>query len=108
MKRKVVLHGPSTLTISLPYAWIRKFNIKKGHELNVEEYGKELIIGMEEEPKLEKREIDLGNLKRIGKAYTTASYRQGFDEISLLYAENEYLETIQEILLKETLGFEIV
>ena len=67
MKRKVVLHGPSTLTISLPYSWIRKFNIKKGQELNVEECGKELVIKIEEEPNLEKREINKNKFKKKRK-----------------------------------------
>jgi hypothetical protein len=37
IKRKVILHGPSTLTVSLPSKWVKNHNIKKGDELNIEE-----------------------------------------------------------------------
>ena len=32
-RRKVVKHGPSTLTLSLPTSWVQKHGIKKGTEL---------------------------------------------------------------------------
>ena len=35
MKRKTVLHGQSTLTVSLPSEWVKKFNVGKGDELNL-------------------------------------------------------------------------
>ncbi len=44
MKRKVSLHGPSTLTVSLPSKWVKKYCIKKGDELDIEEKNSTLII----------------------------------------------------------------
>jgi len=44
MKRKIVQHGSSSLTITLPIKWVEKFGLKKGGELNVEENGPTLLI----------------------------------------------------------------
>lgn len=107
MKRKVVLHGPSTLTISLPTSWVKKFDIKKGDELNIEEYGRELRINTES-TSFEKKEIDVENFERLGRSYITSSYRQGYDEIDFTYEDNNYIETIQEMIAKEITGFEII
>jgi len=108
IRRRVVLHGPSTLTISLPASWVKKFNIKKGDELNLEEFGNELRINPEKEFDLEKKRIDIKDLKRLGKSYLTSSYRQGCCEIDLTYNNSSYISTIQDILSKEITGFEII
>lgn len=108
IKRKIVLHGPSTLTISLPASWVRKFNIKKGDELNLEEFGKELRISTEKAFDLEKKQITIKDLKRLGKSYLTSSYRQGYSEIDLNYDNSNYISIIQDILSKEITGFEII
>lgn len=107
MKRKVVLHGPSTLTISLPANWVKKFNIKKGEELDVVEHGKELRINTNSIT-FEKKQIDLENLERLGRSYVTSSYRQGYDEIDFTYGDSNYIKTIQNIITRETTGFEII
>ncbi len=108
IKRKVVLHGQSTLTVSLPSAWARKFNINKGDELEVKEYHKELRISTEKAFGLDTKQIDIGNLKRLGKSYITALYRTGFDEIHVNYNDNGYIGVIQDLISKETTGFEII
>ncbi len=96
------------MTISLPATWVKKFNIKKGDELDIKEYGSELRINPEKEFGPERKEIYVGDLKRLGKTYLTASYRQGYDEIKMDYSDPQYISTIQAILSKETTGFEIV
>jgi len=107
MKRKVVLHGPSTLTISLPTSWVKKFDVKKGDELDVEEHGRELRINTES-TSFEKKEINIENFERLGRSCITASYRQGYDEIDFTYKNNNYIETIQDMITKEITGFEII
>ena len=44
MKRKIVQHGSSSLTVSIPYKWIQKYNLNKGDEINIEENGNSLIL----------------------------------------------------------------
>ena len=108
IKRKIVLHGPSTLTISLPSSWVKRFNIKKGDELNLEEFGKELRVSSEKISELKKKQINLKNLGKIGKSYLTSAYRQGYNEIELNYGDDNYIGVIQDILSKEITGFEII
>ncbi len=107
IKRKIVLHGPSTLTISLPSSWVKKFNVKKGDEVELNEQGRELVISSES-TKFEEKKIDIGKLGRVGRSYITSSYRQGYDEIDFAYSQGHYLETIQELISKEITGFEVV
>ena len=35
MKRKVVKHGTSTLTVSLPSLWAKEYGLKPGDELRI-------------------------------------------------------------------------
>ena len=44
MKRKVVKQGAATLTISLPSKWTKKFELKNGDEINLNEKGDALIV----------------------------------------------------------------
>lgn len=108
MKRKVILHGPSTLTVSLPAEWARKFDVKKGDELEISEYGKELRVTTKKEYTLDKREIDIKDMERVGRDSITSLYVQGCDEILLKYNDPKFSEIIQYLISREILGFEII
>ena len=101
-------HGDSTLTVSLPAKWVKRFNVKKGDEINVEDLDREIRITSEKEFNLEKKQFDIGNLKRLGISYITSLYRSGYDEIHLNYDDNNYIETIHDVLSNEITGFEII
>ena len=45
MKRKAIQLASQTIVVSLPAKWVRQQGIKKGDEIDVEERGKELVIG---------------------------------------------------------------
>ncbi len=108
MKRKIVLHGPSTLTVSLPASWAKKFSIKKGDELEVDEIGNELRVSASNELIAGFKEINIGDRKRFGKSCITSSYRRGFDEIHLNYDSNDYIKTVKDLVTSELTGFEII
>lgn len=57
---------------------------------------------------MNKKEIDVKDYKRLGKSYITSLYRHGCDEVQICYTDKNYLSTIQELISKETTGFEIV
>lgn len=108
MKRRVVLHGPSTLTISLPVDWVKRFDIEKGDELEVREVGSELRLSTHKGVSLEKKEVDLKNLKRLGRSLLTSLYRQGYGRIEIKFEDSNYIKTIQDTLSKEITGFEVI
>jgi len=109
MKRKTILHGPSTLTISLPSKWVKKFNVQKGDELDVEEKGNEIHIRTETTKKTkEKKVIDCKNNQRLGKSILTALYLQGYEEIEIRFENSSYLRTIKNLLSRDLVGFEII
>ena len=58
MKRKIVQHGCSSLTITLPFPWVRKFNLKKGDELEVEEQGHTLLVSTQKDTSADKKVVD--------------------------------------------------
>jgi len=44
MKRKIIKLGTATLVVSLPSKWTKKFNLKSGNDLELEEANSNLII----------------------------------------------------------------
>ena len=76
--------------------------------MNVEEYDREIRITNDNEITLDKKQFSIGNLKRLGISYITSLYRSGYNEIHLNYDDNDYVETIHDVLSNEITGFEIV
>ena len=86
MKRKVIKHGPSTLIISLPMPWAKKYDVKKGDELEVEEEGARIIVTTGKEKKIGEVEVDVTKLDRTSLMYLIRSlYKLGYDEIRLSF-----------------------
>lgn len=46
MRRKLILHGPSTLTLSLPISWVRQHGLSKGDEVDVAVVGSSLSVSV--------------------------------------------------------------
>jgi phosphate uptake regulator len=109
MKRKVTLHGPATLSVSLPLKWARKYNVKKGDEVDVIEDGNNLIIS-EDSKKISKSiHIDFNNYeKRLIRLTLNNLYRQGYDNIKIYYDSLNQLKHIQESCTQLLPGFEII
>lgn len=109
MRRKVVKHGSSTLTISMPSKWVKAHSIKAGDELEVLENKGQLIIRVDKE--VERPEVvelnieDLGFLTAI-KALS-ALYKSGCDSILVHFNEPEKISWI-ETVIPELVGFEIM
>ena len=107
MKRKVVRHGDSTLTISLPSKWAKANSIKPGQLLNLEQTDCGIFVSSNENYPIEKTEITLSwdkewYIQRILRHL----YTYGYDEVSVNYAKKEQLLLLRKGL--ESLpGFEI-
>src|SRR3989338_5912601 len=98
MKRKVVKQGAATLTISLPSKWGKKFDLKNGDELNLEEQGDALIVTNKNIKSLKQRQIDISDLFPLINIALVKAYQHGHEEIKLVYNNPELLEACQKPL----------
>lgn len=89
MKRRLVKQGTATLTISLPSPWIRKYDLKAGDEIELEERSGELILRSEKEANIEKSRIDITDLPAsLVLRSILSAYKKGSDEINVIFRNN--------------------
>jgi phosphate uptake regulator len=110
MKRRVVLHGPATLTVSLPSQWVRTHHIQKGDELNVLEEGAILKISLDKEKSaVQKTRVDFSGLKKYAVNTILASlHKSGYDEIEVQFDDPSILKVIHERIYTMLIGYEII
>lgn len=97
VRRKVIKQGASSLTISLPTKWAKKFKIQPGDEIEVDDTGKELIIKTDKEFLSKKTEIDVSGLSvSMIRYYLNSLYIRGDEEIRVLFDKPETMDIIQE------------
>lgn len=107
MKRKIVQHGSSSLTVTLPFEWVKKFDLKKGEQLNVEESGGKLVLSTEKEHSINKKEVTTTESGIFTKNNLSHLYQLGYDEIEIQFEDSETLKEIQQ-RLSNCIGFEII
>jgi phosphate uptake regulator len=107
VKRKIVQHGSSSLTISLPYKWTKKFNLKKGDEIELEEKGSSLVVNTGMTNNSNKIRFTIDNKDEFLRRYLISLYKQGYDEIEIASNDGLPLRKIKDVL-NEVLGFEII
>ena len=105
MKRKIVQHGSSSLTVSLPFSWAQKHGLSKGDEIEVEERGHSLIIHSKDKPTLSKATFVIDDKNKFLRRYIISLYKQGYDEIEICSEDGMPMEKIEDVL-NEVLGFE--
>jgi len=116
MKRKVVLHGPGTLGVSLPSKWTKKHGIKKGNEVDIQELEGNIIIGSKEKAFSEtiihipNKDFPIDKDKRPDKyavrTIVINALRKGHDKIKIKFDIDKVLSTINSCV-NEVLGYEI-
>ncbi len=89
MKRKVCKIGPSSLIISLPSKWVKQHGIEKGDEIEVEEKGRNLVIGTAMMDAKDKSiELDISALDRTSIMIAIRSaYRAGYDKTDVRFTQ---------------------
>lgn len=108
MNRKILKIGPATLAISLPTKWVKKFGVKKGQELDVEDQGNRLIIGTKSVSEKDSSVLDIKKLGSISPKIMGMLYKAGYNQIKVIYNENNKItykgKTMSELeLIKDTL-----
>lgn len=108
MKRKAIQLAKQTIVVSLPAKWVRQQGIKKGDEIDVEERGKELVIGSRGEKEEKKIEIDISGLNdAVIRRFLSSLHKIGYNEIEIIYKEPA-IKTIEEMLKDLFTGFAII
>lgn len=119
MKRRVIQHGPSSLIVSLPKAWVKKNGVKKGDELEVVDNNNKLEIATHNLRREDSVNINVTGLNRTTiLIYIQSMYRKGYEEINITFnnektihyrkqEEVSVLKVIEEIITR-FIGVEIV
>ena len=107
MKRKIVQLGKSTLVISLPSKWGKKYGLKPGEELDIEEQERILKISTAKGFQIAKTTVDLSKINNLLKRIVAARYLAGYDAIEVKIDNIEKARAIQK-RAKELIGMEVV
>lgn len=118
MKRKVVSHGPATLTISLPSVWVKRHRIRKGMELNLSIKDEKLVIAPQKLSEFENITLNIDGLDRtFAKLCIRSAYRKGYDNLKIAYRQPKIVHyrtgafidvgTIAKQEARQLIGFEI-
>lgn len=109
MKRKLIQMGGRTMVVSLPSPWVKKYNLKKGDEIDLEEKGKNLILGFETKKEIKGQEITIHipSSDLFMERSLHVWYRRGYDKIIITFDEKDVLRKIK-VTIKKLLGFEII
>jgi len=108
MKRSVIQLASNTLVVSLPSKWAKQRGIKKGDEVEVDEQGTSLIVSKEKSTRFRRTVLAGADLDQMLGRSVGALYKAGYDEIEVQFANKSQLHTIQEVLRRSCIGFEIV
>jgi phosphate uptake regulator len=108
MKRKLIQHGMSSLTISLPKKWVDSNNLTKGDEIDVDSSSRNLIVSAEKSYKKKKIDIDVSNSAPMIKRMIGACFKSGYDEINIRFKSHEELKVMQDLIREQFAGFEII
>lgn len=108
MRRKVIQIANSTQLISLPRKWAKKFDIKKGEELEIEENKNSLIIKTGNPIEIDQSEINIEGMGSMGRRCITALYKKGVDELKINFEDPLNMDSIRQVVNMEAPGFEII
>ena len=108
MKRKLIKHGESSLTISLPRSFVRDNNLKKGQEIEVIESEKGLFISPEKSKEHKSVSIDISNQLEVIRKILGATYKSGYDELNIKFSSFEEIKEIKQVLQSQFAGYEII
>lgn len=107
-QRKLIAHGPSSLTVALPHKWIKKHNLAKGDDIFIAEEVDGLRITAK--PSERKQNITIsvvGHDWPAVLAVLTTVYRRAYDEVTIRYETPEEYQHISSAI-RSLLGFAIM
>ena len=109
MQRKVIKQSQTTLGITLPSKWAKKWYLKKGDTLNIEDNEGVLEIRPENFSIPEKKaEFDAHLYPGVSKIVFNNLSKRGYDQIKVFYKDEKEIEPIKQTLQYEATMFEII
>lgn len=109
MKRKLIQMAGKTMVVSLPSNWVKKYGLKKGDEIDLEEQGPRVVISTNKEYGIETVNVNLkGATERVIRWTLSALHKSGFDEIVIDHDEKETVKLIEELIKDLFIGFTIM
>ncbi len=106
--RKLIAHGPSSLTVALPYKWVKKHKLGKGDVIHIDEDDSGLHVTAQPMERVRSITVDITGYDWPGTvSLLTTIYRRGYDEVRIRYsAAGEYQNVSSSVRL--LLGFAIM
>lgn len=109
MKRKIIQIANSTNLVSLPKKWCIANNVQKGDEIDVIEDGSKITITKENQAKKHLfMEVNSKDHETTLSRFIHAMYKKGVDEIKINIKKPEDINSIQQTLNNETVGYELI
>ncbi len=108
MKRKLIQHGESSLTVSIPRGFVKDNNLKKGQEIEVIESEKGLFISPEKSKEHKSVSIDISNQLEVIRKILGATYKAGYDELNIKFSSFDEIKEIKDALQSQFAGYEII
>lgn len=112
MKRKINEVGTGTFTVSIPMKWVKKYNLKKGDEIDVQEQDSKLILS--KALKNEKKSVEIAlsevpsqDYQKFIRSTIGRFYRYGFSNIQVNFQNPETFSMIKSSV-DEFIGADIV
>lgn len=99
--------GGKTFVLSLPSQWIKRYQIRKGEELDIEERGSELVVRPDSKLLAKEIEVDFSSLHKMLHRAVGALYKAGYTKVKVHYKDKEQLQIIEKTLKRTLIGFEI-
>jgi len=108
MNRSIIKLGASTLVVSLPKTWTKRYGLNARDEVIVEERGKQLTLSTEKDTALERATLALDELAPLHNYALLSLYIRGVDEIEVTSKKPEYISALTEHPLPQFIGYEII
>ncbi len=108
MQRKAIQLAEKTLVISLPSKWVKRYGVKKGSSLFVEERGQQLTVETKSTSKSESVSIDASSMnpKVLERWVLSSFHKSGYDEIEIK-GNQKIFASVQRVM-GMLMGFAIV
>ncbi|MCG2717796.1 MAG: hypothetical protein L6408_03025 [Nanoarchaeota archaeon] len=97
-----------TMVVSLPISWVKKYSLKKGEDINVEEQDNKIIISSEKSFATKKFKFNASGLHPLIRRTLLRVYLEGYEEIEIKFENKNQFELLYNLINNELIGFEIV